>query len=138
MGRQLMSKAFRVNESGELLVNFSADRIGGAQVGRADVCPEVCVPFGKVGNTLNNRKYLTLTFPTDFTQFGQSPVNSDTSYFSPGTTRGSSFSLKPQVGKYSNIKQFLRGQYFQLAILSNIKICATAPDIEVIASLETS
>ncbi len=137
MGRQLMSKAFRVNESGELLVNFSADRIGGAQVGRAEVSTEDCVPFS--GNSpLKDRKYLVITFTTDRVYIDSDNVSFFTSYFSQGTRRGDNGSLPPNIQNYSNRKQFIRGQYLCLSLLSSVQLCAKAPLVEDVTSLELS
>ncbi len=137
MGRRLLSKAFRVNSAGEMLVNFSADRESGAQVGKSEFPPKNCTPFSDEG-PLVDRKYLILSFPLDGVYFGSNSVLLTNSYFSPGTNRGDFGTHPPRTSNYSNRKQFIRGQYFQFASLPVIEICANSVAIENATSLELS
>lgn len=137
MGRRLLSKSHRVNDRGELLVDFAADREDGAQVGRAELPDQDCVPFS-TGTPLGDRKYLIITFTTDRVDIGRNPVSTSTSYISFGSGRGDSGTAPPR-DTYSNRKQFLRGQYMHLAVFPAIEICANATTgAEDVTSLELS
>ncbi len=143
MGRRLVTKAPAANESGEILVNYSADRTGGVQVSRVEGIgtDEICVPFsGDV--PLEDRKYLVLTFPAEGVSLSKSPVDFGSAYRPPGAGRGdgpmNNYSLPPALSRYSNRKQFLRGQYLQLACFAAVQVCARALATEPCASLEVS
>lgn len=143
MGRRLLTKAPAVNETGEILVNYSADRTGGVQVGRVENIgtDEVCVPFSD-DPPLQDRKYLILAFPAEGVSLSKSPVNLAQAYRPPGAGRGdfsgNRYSLPPDLSRYSNRKQFLRGQYLKLACLASIQVCARTIATEPCASLELS
>lgn len=137
MGRRLLTKAPRVDETGAILVNYAADRIGGVQASRGDVPSQVCVPFSSA-SLLPDRKYLILAFPSDGVFFGSGTISTASSYWSPGTDRGSDGTHAPAVGSYSNRKQFLRGQYWSVPLLSGIGICANNLSAEYVAALELS
>lgn len=138
MGRRLLTKAPRVDETGAILVNYAAGRVGGAQVGRSHLTSEECVPFSNAP-PLADRKYLVLAFPAEAVYVSKSPVSESAAYRVPGAGRGGSYSAAPDLSRYSNRKQFLRGQYLQLALLSSVQVCAKASlSVEDIASMEIS
>lgn len=143
MGRRLVTKAPGVNESGEILVNYSADRSGGVQVGRVEDIgtEEVCVPFSD-NPPLADRKYLILTFPAEGVSLSKSPVDTAQAYRPPGAGRGdgstNNYSLPPALSRYTNRKQFLRGQYLQLGCFPSVQICARTLATEPCSSLELS
>lgn len=137
MGRRLLTKAPRVDETGAILVNYAADRIGGVQASRGEVPGQLCVPFSGA-SLLPDRKHLIVAFPSDGVFFGSGTISAASSYWSRGTGRGSSGTLPPVVTSYSNRKQFLRGQYWSVSLLSAIGICANNASIEHVAALEMS
>lgn len=137
MGRRLLTKAPRVDETGAILVNYAAGRVGGAQVGRVDLdVTQVCIPFSG-GSPLADRKYLVITNVAEAINIGPSGFSFSASYRIPGAGRGTG-SLPPVLARYSNRKQFLRGQYLSLACLSAVGVCARSLNAEIAASLELS
>ena len=140
MGR-LLSKPHAVSPDGAMLVNFAANRAGGAQVGRSELASQECVPFlsGGGGSALADRKYLLVTFPIDEVYVGESLVSESTSYFSDGSGRNTTGSGQPEVNAYSSRKQFLRGQYLWLRLRSDVKLNAhISSAVKAINSLELS
>lgn len=91
MGRRLIS--MRVNSKGELLVNSAADQAGAIQTSMDDLGGQqfTCVPVGGTNEPLTDRKYLLLTYPTDYTYTdrseGQSFDVNTTSAYSVGCHR---------------------------------------------------
>jgi len=140
MSHPLFTKTPRVNESGELLVNYSANRVGGLQVGLFSSIDETkCVPFSQNEPPLENRKHLLMTFPTDRVWLGPPGVTSSTGYRIRGTKRGGFYNLTPAVSEYSNRMQFLRGQYTSLSLFHNVPFCVhIGPSVEDVFSLEMS
>ncbi len=138
MGRRLLTKAPRINETGEVLVNFAAGRVDGARSRVGDIsATESCVPFGG-GSPLADRKHLVITAPTEAVWLGPSGVMQSTMYPVSGAGRSDDFTAPPDLARYSNRKQFLRGQYFHLACFPAVQVCAKAPAVEDAFSLELS
>lgn len=138
MGRRLLTKVPAVDETGAILVNYAAGRVGGAQVGSSHLPSEECVPFSNAP-ALADRKYWILTFPSEAVYISNSPVSESSAYRVPGAGRGDSYSAAPALSRYSNRKQFLRGQYMHLSLLSPVQVCAKASlSVEDISSLELS
>ena len=137
MGRRLLTKTPRVDETGAILVNYAAGRTDGAQVGAsATGATQVCVPFSG-GSPLADRKYLVITNIAEPIRLGVDGFDPGDGYMLPGAGRGD-FSLPPDTAKYSNRKQFLRGQYLSLPCFRAIAICARSTAIEFATSLELS
>ncbi len=137
MGRRLLTKAPRVDETGAILVNYAAGRVGGAQVGRVDLDQaQVCVPFSG-GSPLADRKYVVITNVAEAINLGIDGMTFADSYVLPGAGRGTG-SLPPDLARYSNRKQFLRGQYLSIACFSAVGICARSLNAEIAGSLELS
>lgn len=139
MGRRLLTKAPRVDETGAILVNYAADRVGGAQVGRVEDlgATEVCVPLSG-GSPLADRKYLIMTMPSEAVSLSKPGTEFTSAYKPGGAGRGATYSQPPDLARYSNRKQFLRGQYFHLPCFAGVQICARAAATEPCASLELS
>ncbi len=141
MGKRLLTKTPRVNESGELLVNYSANRVGGLQLGFFSTGSETkCVPLGVAGGSpLRDRKYLLMTVALDRVYFGTFGVDESNGYAVRGPRRGGNWELAPDIDDYSNRKQFLRGQYMTLPLLPSVTFCVRFPiSVEEALSLETS
>lgn len=137
MGRRLLTKALGVDQTGAVLVNYAAGRVGGAQVGRVSLGQaQVCVPFSG-GSPLPDRKYLVITNVADVINVGVDGLDFADSYILPGANRGTG-ELPPNLARYSNLKQFLRGQYLSLACLTAVGFCARSINVEIAASLELS
>lgn len=140
MGRRLVSKSVRVNATGALLVNESADRVGGAQSGQATVGGSektVCVPLNDT-SLLADRKRLVLTNFADQIFVGSSDVAENGGYDFRGPSRGDG-ELPPDLSRYSSRRQLLRGQYLSLPLCDSVPVCLATPGaIELATSLELS
>ncbi len=137
MGRRLLTKAPAVDETGAILVNYAADRVGGVQAARAEIGgTQVCVPFSG-GSPLPDRKYLVITNVSEAIYLGVQGSELQNSYVLPGGGRGN-YTNPPNLGKFSSRKQFLRGQYLTIPCLPAVEVCARAAAIEIGSSLELS
>lgn len=121
---RLLSKSLR-RQGGGIAASLVPNQVDGSQVSFhpfADGTVD-CIPF-QDGSTLPDRKLLIITFPTDNCNMGNSSLTVSNGYETRGSRRGTSYVLDPVVGAYSNRKQFLRGQYFQVSLASNVEFCA--------------
>lgn len=141
MGRRLLTKAPAVDSTGALLVNYAAGRTGGAQVTKSGIAgTQVCIPFPGESEVapLPDRKYLVITNVSEPVYLGVDGFEITNGYPLPGAGRGLNQNGPPNLAKYSNRKQFLRGQYLTLPCLQSVAICARAGALEIGASLELS
>lgn len=141
MGRRLLTKAPAVDSTGAVLVNYAAGRTGGAQVTKSGIAgTQVCIPFPGESEVapLADRKYLVITNVSEPIYLGTDGLEITSAYPLPGAGRGLSQTGPPNLSKYSNRKQFLRGQYLTLPCLPSVAICAKAAALEIGASLELS
>ncbi len=122
---RLPSKAVRADTQDALTVSFAANQDGAFQTSmRANFSTgAACVPFAG-GTVLTDRKWLVLTFPTDWMWFGPTGMSETTGYMSRGVGRAGDYTDPPNVEEYSNRKQFLCGQYTRLALLDSVVLCA--------------